>query len=39
MSALLCIGAFINGGTRIIDGGEPEMVEKVTRGGIPGSGF
>jgi len=38
ISALLCVGAFITGATRLIDTSDPEMVKKVTRGGIPGGG-
>jgi hypothetical protein len=39
IAALLCVGAFITGATRLIDTSDPEMVKKVTRGGIPGGGF
>jgi hypothetical protein len=35
-AALLCVGAFVTGGARIIRAGDPEMVDKVTRGGIVG---
>jgi hypothetical protein len=38
ISALLCIGAFITGGSRLIDAGDPEMVTRVTRGGMAGGG-
>ncbi len=39
ISALLCVGAFITGATRLIVSSDPEMVKKVTRGGIPGGGL
>jgi hypothetical protein len=35
-AALACVGAFITGGARHITGGDPEMVKRVTRGGIVG---
>jgi len=37
-SALLCVGAFITGGARLIRGGDPEMTRKVTHGGFIGGG-
>ena len=36
--ALLCVGAFITAATRLIDNSDPEMVKKVTRGGVSGGG-
>ena len=35
-AALACVGAFITGGTLHVTGGDPEMVKRVTRGGIVG---
>jgi hypothetical protein len=37
-SALLCVGAFITGGARLIQAGDPEMSRKVTQGGFIGTG-
>jgi hypothetical protein len=37
-SALLCVGAFITGGARLIQAGDPEMSKKVTQGGFIGGG-
>ena len=37
-AALLCVGAFITGGARLIQAGDPEMARKVTHGGFIGGG-
>jgi hypothetical protein len=39
IAAMGCVAAFIAGGARHLKGSDPEMVKKVTRGGIPGGGF
>ncbi len=39
IAALACVGAFITGGARHLKDDDPDMVKKVTRGGIPGGGF
>ena len=37
-SALLCVGAFITGGARLIQAGDPEVVSRATRSGFIGGG-
>ena len=37
-ASLACVGAFVTGGVRRINDGDPEMVSRTTRSGIIGGG-
>jgi hypothetical protein len=38
IASLACVGAFVTGGVRRINGGDPEMVKRTTGSGIIGGG-
>jgi predicted lipid-binding transport protein (Tim44 family) len=38
IASLACVGAFVTGGVRRINGGDPEMVKRTTTSGIVGGG-
>ena len=38
IASLACVGAFVTGGVRRINGGDPEMVKRTTSSGIIGGG-